>query len=411
MIVRKIRPEEYRRVRQFCALAFECKWEDGDRDIAELLRRAAEAPESRQEAHWDSQWAAFEDDDKTMLSTFSAIPFRANFDGGSVMMMGIGGVATLPQYRRCGGIRRCFERALPDMYAQGAAFSYLYPFSTAFYRKFGYELGCERDRYKLRLSHMPRFPVGGSCALLEQGQPLKADIRRVYEAWQSRYNLMTVDEDIEYQWTDRADPYRDMEYTFVYKSPEGAPKGVVTYRPVIDAGDRTLECTRFFFTDAEGFCGLMNLLMTLSADHSHAVLHLPTDIELGQLLPEWSFGAVEQRRLQAGMVRAVNVEKVLAAARARGSGRLTLRVTDGQICQNNGSFRVTFDGGRVTEVLRDAPDAPDVSLTIQDFSRLICGRYDLESAAAYLPDIVLNSGYEKASCLFYRKPMYISRYF
>lgn len=409
MIVRRIKPEECKRTQQFCSLAFEYKMEEHDKDAQEVYNKIVTDPQGRLDLNPLAWWAAFEDDDRTMLSTFAAIPFRANFDGNNMLMFGIGGVSTLPQYRRCGGIRHCFEKALPDMYEQGATFSYLYPFSTAFYRKFGYELGVERDRYKLKFAGMPKVRVDGTCHLLEPGVDLKADIRRVYEVWQNRYNLMTIDEDIEYLWVDKADPFRDVEYTYIYRSNAGEAKGLVTYKPVIDEGDRTLACSRFYFTDLEGFHGILGLLTTLAADHSHFTLYLPTDVELGQLLPEWSFGMVNQRREQFGMVRVVNVEKALTMARMRGTGSLVMDITDQQIVQNNGRFEVTFENDATTSVIRT--DAPaDITLTIQDFSRLLSGRYDL-TALPYLPQISIACAPEKAAKVFYKKPMFITRYF
>lgn len=409
MIVRKINSQELKRVQEFCSLAFEYPFKNSELSSEQLLERLTREPHGRQDLYWQSQWAAFEDDDHTMLSTFTVIPYQAHFDGNSMLMMGVGGVATLPQYRKRGGIRLCFEQALPDMYAQGAAFSYLYPFSTTFYRKFGYELACERCRYKLRLSAMPKTPVSGACRLLEPGVMLEDGIRAVYRDWQNRYNLMTIDEDIEYRWVSLANPFRDKEYTYLYQTQDGTPKGFVTYKPVIDEGDRTLECTRFFFTDAEGLHGLLGLLCTLSADHSHITLSLPMEIELGGLLPEWSFGTVRRQLESIGMVRAVDVERVLRMARTRGSGTLAIAITDAQIEQNNDCFGLTFEDGRTTDVRRVSTQ-PDISLTIQDFSRLICGRYNL-SCAQWLPDVALHCDVAKAEKVFYRKPMFITRYF
>ncbi len=382
---------------------------ESDKPALEVLEQITKNPQSRQDLYWDSQWAAFADDDRTMMSTLTVIPYRANFDGHNMLMMGIGGVATLPQYRKCGGIRHCFEKALPDMYLQGAAFSYLYPFSTSFYRKFGYELGCERGCWKLKLSGMPKTVVEGTCHLLEPGAELKRDIRHVYEAWQNRYNLMTIDEEIEYRWIDKADPFRDKEYTYLYRSASDEPKGLVTYRPVIDDGDRTLECTRFFFVDLEGFYGLLALLGTLSADHSHITLRLPTDVDLGGILPEWSFGTAIERREQAGMVHVVNVERVFRMARMRGTGSLSIDIAGPLIPQNNGRFFVAF-ADSVTSDIRCTREPADIALIIQDFSRLICGRYGL-TALPYLPQVQLFCKTEKATKVFYQKPMFITRYF
>ena len=123
MIIRRIRENEYKRCQEFCALAFEYALQGADKSPEETLAEIRANPTSRQDQHWDSQWAAFADDDATMLSTMTVIPYRATFDGAEVLMEGIGGVSTLPQYRRMGGIRGCFEHALPAMEREGAALS------------------------------------------------------------------------------------------------------------------------------------------------------------------------------------------------------------------------------------------------------------------------------------------------
>ena len=163
MIVRKIRPEEYKRCQQLCALAFEYEMKDADLSPGALIQKIREHPRSMQDVCWDSQWAAFEDDDRTMMATMTVIPWQATFDGQGVCMAGIGGVASLPQYRRSGAIRACFEAMLRDKC--GYSLSYLYPFSTEFYRKFGYELGCDRVKWRLRLAGMPRPEVAGHWKL------------------------------------------------------------------------------------------------------------------------------------------------------------------------------------------------------------------------------------------------------
>lgn len=408
MIVRKIKPEEIKRASQLGAHAFEFKLGEADKTAEEMLEQRKNHPHSLQDVHWDSRWAAFLDDDKTMTCTFAGTPFRMHFDGHDTLMYGIGGVASLPQYRRNGGIRACFEAALPEMYENGAAFSYLYPFSTVFYRKFGYELGCECHEYRFKLAGMPKVNVGGGCDLLEADKAnLKEAIRAIDRVWAYRFNCMVIDGDIDYLWIDNADPFRDAEYTYVYFNAQGEAKGYMTYRS--EKEKRTVVCKRFFFIDPEGFYGLMNLLHTLASDRELIEMKLPVDVELGALLPEWSQGMVECRRRQTGMVRVINVMDVLKMACMRGTGEIVIGVTDQQIEKNNGRFVVRFEAGVTTEVaLTDAPC--DIEMTIQEFSRLICGRTDL-SAAAYLPDVKLHCDIAKAEKVFYKKPMYIAHYF
>lgn len=410
MIVRKIRPEEFKRIQQFCSLAFEYAMGEPELSALDTLEKIIKEPHSRQDLFWQSQWAAFEDDDRTMMSTFTAIPYHANFDGHSVKMMGIGGVATLPEYRRRGGVRGCFEHALAEMYAEGYALSYLYPFSTSFYRKFGYELGCERNLWKINLTAVPKFDLDGTFHLLEPEKNLKSDIRKVYDAFASRYNCMTLDEDIEYLWVDKANPFRDKEYTYVYRAADGTPKGVVSYKPILDEGDRALDCSRrFWFTDLEGFKALLALLCRLKADHSHILVNLPDDVKLDALVPEWSFDYLKRNRYCHGMVRVIDAVQVLKLARMQGSGELVIELSDQQIEQNNGRFHVVFENGTTVSVERTEKEA-DVSMPITEFSRLICGKHE-GSEWGWLPEVKCFCDPSKAAKVFYRKPMFITRYF
>ena len=403
MIVRKIRPEEYKRCQQLCALAFEYEMKDAGLSPEALLKKVRDDPRSMQDTHWDSQVAAFLDDDKTMLATMTVVPWTANFDGHGVSMDGIGGVASLPQHRRGGAIRACFGLALRDMYDGGTLLSYLYPFSTSFYRKFGYELGCDWVKWRLKLSGMPAPEVSGHWKLSEPDHTLADDIRAVDRIRESRYNCMVAGGDTEYFYL-QDDPFVTRKYSYVYYDEANRPRAHMTAVP----GKGELDCPRFAFNDREGFWGLLALLKRLSADHSHATACLPTDVDLRGVLPEWSFGYVERTVQQRGMVRAVNVEGLLRLAKMRGEGRLRLAVKDGQIAQNNGCFEVGFMPGQENHVRR-VGDAPDIELTIQDFSRLIVGCGDLD--AMWLPELKLHCPIEQAAKVFYRKPTFISTYF
>ena len=402
MIVRKIRPEEYKRCQQLCALAFEYEMKDADLSSKALFEKMKESY-AINDVHWESQYAAFLDDDRTMLATMTVLFWSVNLDGHCVPMGGIGGVASLPQYRRSGAIRGCFEKALPDMYRSGMLLSYLYPFSTEFYRKFGYELGCDRVKCRLKLSGMPAPEVRGTWRLTEPDAPLTEDVRDIDCIRETRYNCMVIGGDNDYHYL-REDPFVTKKYHYVYYDAEGCPCAYMTVVP----GSGELDCPRFVFCDREGFLGLLALLKRLAADHSHATLYLPDDVDLRGLLPEWSFGCVERTVEQRGMVRAVNVEMLLRLVKARGEGRLRVAVSDPQLRENSGCFEVAFGPDRANRVAR-VDDTPDIELTIQDFSRLITGCCDLDTM--WLPDVRLNCPVEQAAQVFYRRPTFISHYF
>ena len=134
------------------------------------------------------------------MSTVYVTDYRVQFDGGRYKMGGIGGVASLPQYRRAGGIRACFQKALPILYREGYVFSYLYPFSTAYYRKFGYESCVQRYLAVLDLRQPRPAEFSGSFRLARGGDMLLPAIRQLDERWEAQYNMMVQHAEADYRW-------------------------------------------------------------------------------------------------------------------------------------------------------------------------------------------------------------------
>lgn len=409
MIIRRIRNEEYKRIGQLMALAFEFPT-DNDKPADEIAREAVSSPRSKLDECPDCTWAAFEDDDSTMMSSVCSIPFTSRFDGHDVRMFGIGGVNTLPMYRRNGCVRAIFERALPAMYSDGGVFSYLYPFSYAYYRKFGYERGCERRAWTVKLDAIPKWSLGGYTRLAEAGADFQDDARRIYTAWADKYNMMTREENAyDFLWIKELNPFKTREYTYVYYSACGEPKGYVSFKPQADKPGNPLDCIRLQFSDKEGFKGILSLLKGFASDHECAVFRLPTDIDWQTLMPETNFGNLKSATESFGMVRAVNVAEALRLAAARGEGALVLDISDGHIPENNGRYDVRFSGGRVTEASR-TERAPDLRMGVCDFSSLIMGRHDVD-ALEYMEDTELLCAPERAAGLFFKKPSYINKGF
>lgn len=410
MIVRRIKPEELKRYMEIFSICFEFAY-DGEKTAEEMHREAVENPATREDLGWDKHYIALEDDDTTIFSGFAAVPYQVSFDGSICDMWGIGGVATLPAYRRRGGIRACFELALSDMYSSGVAFSYLYPFSTSYYRKFGYEVCAKRMKYKLLLQFLPSPELSGGCLLLEKGHDLSDDVKRVYRDWQSRYNMMIVADDrFEFAWLDKCDPVRQQEFTYLYRSGDGTPKGYMTLKKVDESDGRNIECSRFVFTDVEGFYGLAGILKSLGTDHRYASIIVPRIPDITALLPEWSQGAGKGETMYNGMVRVVNVERVLMMAAYRGSGEISLRIADRQIEQNNRLFRVRFENGRSVAVTSSDEGAADAEMPIHTFSALITGVHD-QFSLPLVPDLKINTSAEKLSQIFYNKPIMVTEYF
>lgn len=409
MIIRKIKPEELKRTNELFSIAFEFA-EDNAKSAQEVYAETINDSSSRDNLYWMERYAAFDDDDKTMMSFFVAKPYPIHFDGEHCAMTGIGGVATLPQYRRRGGIRGCFEKALVDMYESGYEFSYLYPFSTAYYRKFGYELCLEKLQYKLKLAFLPNYNVEGYCELAEPGNLHMEEIKSIQKNWQRKYNMMVENEDCDYLWLAKTNPVKEQVYTYLYKDRIGTPKGYFCFKLQDSPEGRILDCHRFVYTDLEGFKGLLNLAKSFSSDHMFIRFALPTDQYITALLPEWSMGAGSCERLLGGMARVIHVQNVLQKARYKGTGEISIAINDSYIKENTGIFYVEFKDGQAISVTKDNSLCADITLLITDFSRLIIGCLETEQIA-FLENVTINTNLDTLRKVFYKKPIMLTEYF
>lgn len=391
MIVRKTRPEEYRRVNEIFAICFETPYSNCPID-----------PDNDDCIHW----AAY-DEDGQMMSSFTIPDYTVYFDGSSCKMAGIGGVSTLPQYRRRGGIRACFEAALPEMYADGYDFSYLYPFSTTYYRKFGYECCVQKYGWEVDLGLLNPPKIEGHFLLAEKTRPLSEAVQAVDRVWEQYFNMMVRHESKNYQRVLESDPAVKQEFTYVWFDAANNPKAYTTFKTASQNDGRNILCSRFCFADKEGFYGLMQLFKSLSADHRLVKFQTPALPSLQYLMPEWSLGAAKwQVFANGGMVRVINVQNVLEKARYIGSGKVILELRDPQISQNNGCFAVEFANGAAVSVA-PTTDTPDAVLTIPTFSALIAGVWDFEEAKHTIPGLEVRKNSETLRQVFYRKPLMI----
>jgi predicted acetyltransferase len=323
-------------------------------------------------------------------------------------MTGIGGVSCLPQHRRKGVIKACFQTSLKDMYLNGFAFSYLYPFSTAYYRKFGDELCSGVKRYSVSIKAFRHFDVDGEAYLVEHGNYLE-DIKKVYDDFKQGYNLMVAREEYDYSWAVNVDPAKDGHYIYVYKNESGEPKGVMSFYKVESEHSFEMKCDRFFFSDMEGFKGLLNHALMFEAYYERITFALPVNINIIPYIPEWALYPCSREMYFNGMARVVNVREALKMAQYHGSGTIAMKVSDNMIEQNNACFEVVFAQGHAVQV-SVTEKQPDVELSIGDFSRCIIGAYPPEEVQK-LESAKINTGIETISKVFYKKPNFIADYF
>lgn len=404
LTARRITKDELAKCGELFRIAFEFPDPNAEDNETEL-KRLAEFPEAKWSKYALEKWAAF-DEDGNMAAWIGGSRFLARFDGHELPMSGIGGVSSLPQYRRQGGIRKCFEQQLRANYDDGVVLSYLYPFSTEFYGRFGYEPTGKTCCYSIPLRAIDAdSSVGGSVKPHYMGS-CKQDIIKVYNDYTKGYNLSCVRDEYDWMRLDKSDMSKDGNYIYVWYNNEGEAKGVIGFRKEKDAVDKfNLQTNMFWFSDAEGLRGLLQYARGFEVYYRNLCIKLAYDFPIAAYIREWAMYPQECKTYYMGMARVINVKRALECAAYCGDGELTIAVQDKYLSENDKTFAVVFENGRAVSV-SETEAAADVAMPIAMFSRFLMGDPDCVYMEQF-PGVSVHCDKAKAAKVFYPKPLLI----
>lgn len=397
MFARKLQPHEYWQARRIMAVAFEGVFEQEK----ELEKSKTDKEDPKEDLYGASLTEGGE-----LAGSIVINNKLSRFDGHTVKMGGVGGVATLPPNRRGGAIRACMELALRDMYDKGYALSHLYPFSTAYYSQFGFAPAAQAHSWKVKLTDLKRLPnVGGSVRQLFPGDDL-SPLLDIYNGMYGDINFSCLreafDKDLE---GDK--PLSGKRWIFLWQDDSGRPGGFMVCSRV----GSSLVCYPNFglpnallFTDVTALIGLLNFVYASFLSNFEAInFVVPAHMDLTALLPELS--SMEYTPVLNGMARAVNAEMLLKLCKCRGEGSLVIRVTDNILPENNDTFALSFAPGRENLVERTS-EVPDITMDVGNLSVLLGGARDTVSLGLS-PDILLARPIDFYEGVFYRKPCHV----
>jgi len=178
--IKRPEPHDYLAFAQLCSLCFEYPFvgKSDPQAYYDEMVASADTALVKSGVYYDAKYIA--EYDGRVIGGMCALPYEVEFDGNTARMCGIGGVCTLPSYRRMGSIRAISLQMLRDEYEKGTEFSFLYPFSQAYYDKFGYAQSEPAMRWTFSLKYIAAHKTGttqdGSFSLY-QGEQLLRGIR------------------------------------------------------------------------------------------------------------------------------------------------------------------------------------------------------------------------------------------
>lgn len=402
MIVRKINPEEYYRAHLVQAVAFEGQC-DYQKEKEEAEKQAPQADEKT----W--YWGSFSDDESALYGCMSIRKYDCKYDDHPALLGGVGGVSTLPQYRRSGAIRGCITAALQDMYEQDFSFSFLYPFSTQYYRQFGYEVGAETYTWTVPICNLPSLDVGGTIEQILPGESTEP-LLEIYREFYHDYNLAAARKIYEEE-LEKTNILNQQRYIYLWRDEKGKARAFMISHKVRETEGVVMDCTNGFalrngllFLDARALQGLFSFVKSaFSADYEKIRFSVPAPISMTSLVGENNTAKCQLS--YNGMVRAVNVEKVLSFCRCKGNGVIRIQVADKILPQNDAVWKLTFQQGK-PNVVEKTEEPADVTLPINEFSSLVSGTRGAQDMA-WMPRVQVHNPSAPFDQVFYRKNCYI----
>jgi len=358
----------------------------------------------------DWAWGVFEKG--KLLAGMFEIDYLMRFDGHSVKMSGIGGVGTLPEARKGGHIRRIFEKLLPQSYEKGVIFSNLTPFSHDFYRKFGYEIACARNKLCISTGDLSEIKSKGEFVHILPGDDttLLAEVHSAY--------IANINHGIhrDYWPENRAwkrftkdDPCASGTYIYLWKDETGKARSYIKYQDELADGDHNMAVIELAFIDKKGLYGALSIVGGLSAQFENFKWLMPTFIDPFDFTGDaWS---VEQEIRPRDMTRVVNVKAALELMRRPcGEGKYIIEVKDENITANNGKYLVEFapEGLKIDQTSKDA----DIKCDIRVLSQLVTGYRTLENALYSRQEgLEVSGNLETLNRVFTQRPQHVTEYF
>ncbi|MCQ2431692.1 MAG: GNAT family N-acetyltransferase [Clostridia bacterium] len=371
MIIRRLREDEGIKLDSIQSLAFSFPF---DRDKSDGHGMNSEV------------YGSYLDDGETLTATIFTPSFKSYYHGTVLGAMGIGGVASVPEYRRGGSIREIFNHIFAMAPERNWAISYLYPFSFAFYRQFGYERVIKRHGLHISGPALDKFPRNTNAKLYQRdGEVKKEDLLSVYNTWAAKNNLVFARDMNTHYWSEKQ--HNSQKFTYLWYDEAGVPSALAT----ISCKSGTMTIPEICYVSPEALRSMIGFLRMFDGQVStYNFTELPENSELELMLGRYcEIGYHEEN---GAMGRVLLPGTLLEANRyPMEHGHFRLQIDD-FLDFSRGVWDVEYENGKAL-VRRDPFDsAYDVSMTAAPMSRLLLGAEILDAdRAQYLEGVKIEN--------------------
>jgi len=321
------------------------------------------------------------DEKERMLSALQVHPYIINMNGKQVKMGGIGSVLTRPEARHGGNVRKLMDIAFDEMEMLGHVFSFLYPFSFEYYRKFGYEMCYQYNSVSIPFSQLKDYPVPINVTHYELGDSI-APYCEIYETFAHNRNLSILRSKSDWVKLLDRDPYKNLQFTYLFDD------AYILYEAVNPSTEgTTLLINELCWRTPKGLYEAFGFLYKLGVEYSTITWNIPNDINIYALFPD-TYDLTWQRQ-PVGMVALVNIQEALLTLHPpNGSGEITLNIIDTFRPKNSGAYFIEW-ANKTLHVEKVKETAEIITMTSATLAQLITGYLSL-GAALYKRDVIVH---------------------
>jgi predicted acetyltransferase len=310
--------------------------------------------------------AVFEDDSPVSVAVSTAM--IQNMRGKLFPASGVWGVATHPSVRRKGYCKQTMASLLADERESGKAFSNLYPFRESFYERLGYisfPLTKIARLTPLSLSPLLKLDLDGEIELKLTGEAFETYREYLAEMRQSRHGMAFFD------IGDKAAANRNSLWAALAKF-DGKIEGLMLYRLQGEEVTKyNFMAMRFYYKTSRARYLLLNWIARHVDQADRVEIWLSEDEYPETWLADTQVKI--ESTIRPAMCRILDVEKI--GGMNVGAGNFSARIIDPLCAWNDGSWHFESHDGKLHV---SKTSKADCELTIQGFSAMIAGAYNLQ---------------------------------
>jgi len=331
------------------------------------------------------EWVIAAIEDGQVASTLGAYPWQVRINGRSVPAAGVTTVGTRPEFRRRGLQRQVMTRSLEWHRECGQAFAMLWASFGAIYQRYGYGLASANTSYEFApaMATLREPSESGHRTVLAdwRDREVQRTVERLYAEHAKPRNLLierSADRwRVEHWGWEIGRQQEDRVHLAITSDAAGRPRGYVVYstseleQPFEAGPNQVLKTKDFVAPDLDTWRSLWEYIRAHDLVKRVHLVRVAEDDPATDLLLEPR--ALGRRTADGIWLRVVDVPQALEARgyEPDADGSLVLGVRDELCPWNDGSWRVTVEGGRAT--VRPVRARPQVTLPVGAMASLYSG--------------------------------------